>query len=175
MKKINRRKFIVNTAEATAGAALAFTILEGSANGTGPNGTIRVAVVGVNGRGKDHLKGFAPLKDVQVAAICDVDENVLNQRLTEFETQYGSRPKGYNDMRRVFDDKEIDAVSFATPNHWHSFGSIWACQAGKDVYVEKPLSHNVWEGSKLVEAAASYGRIVQDGTRCQSNQAMIQA
>jgi len=175
MKKINRRKFIVNTAEATAGAALAFTILEGSASGTSLNGTIRVAVVGVNGRGKDHLKGFAPLKDVQDAAICDVDENVLNQRLKEFETQYGSRPKGYNDMRRVFDDKEIDAVSFATPNHWHSLGSIWACQAGKDVYVEKPLSHNIWEGRKLVEAARRHSRVVQHGTQMRSSKALNEA
>jgi len=170
---INRRKFIVRGAE--AGATLGFTILGRSASGASLNGTVRVAVIGVNGRGKDHLAGFAAQKGVQVAGICDVDENVLNRRLQEFETKYGARPKGYGDMRKVFDDKEIDAVSFATPNHWHSLGSIWACQAGKDVYVEKPLSHNVWEGRKLVEAAARYGRIVQHGTQCRSSQALIEA
>jgi len=174
-KEIDRRKFIARGAEATAGAALGFTILSKSASGSSFNGTVRVAVIGVNGRGKDHLAGFAAQKDAQVAAMCDVDENVLNQRLKEFETKYGTRPKGYSDMRKVFEDKEIDAVSFATPNHWHALGSIWACQAGKDVYVEKPLSHNIWEGRKLVEAAAKYGRIVQHGTQCRSSKALIEA
>ena len=116
-KEIDRRKFITSGAEATAGAALGFTILSSSASGASFNGTVRVAVIGVNGRGKDHLAGFAAQKDAQVAAICDVDENVLNRRLKEFETKYGTRPKGYSDMRKVLEDKEIDAMSIATPNH----------------------------------------------------------
>ena len=169
--EIDRRKFIVNG----AGAALGLSVLGKRGFSASPNGTIRVAVVGVNGRGTDHLSGFTPLKGVEVAAICDIDENVLNKRLGEYEKKNGKRPKGYNDMRRVFDDKEIDVVSFATPNHWHSLGTIWACQAGKDVYVEKPLSHNIWEGRKLVEASQKYKRIVQHGTQCRSSQALIEA
>ncbi|MGH2376409.1 MAG: Gfo/Idh/MocA family oxidoreductase, partial [bacterium] len=112
MKEIDRRKFIMRS----AGAAVGFSLLGKISRGASPNGTVRVVVVGVNGRGTDHLGGFAPLKGVEVAGICDVDENVLNKRLGEFEKKYGKRPKGYTDMRRVFDDKEIDAVSFATPN-----------------------------------------------------------
>src|SRR4029450_10717133 len=124
MNEIERRKFIVNG----AGAALGLSVLGKRGFSASPNGTIRVAVVGVNGRGTDHLSGFTPLKGVEVAGICDIDESVLNKRLGEYEKKNGKRPKGYNDMRRVFDDKEIDVVSFATPNHWHSLGTIWACQ-----------------------------------------------
>jgi predicted dehydrogenase len=171
MNELDRRKFIVKG----AGAALGLSVLGKKGFSASPNGTIRVAVVGVNGRGTDHLSGFTPLKGVEVTGICDIDENVLNKRLGEYESKNGKRPKGYNDMRRVFDDKDIDVVSFATPNHWHSLGTIWACQAGKDVYVEKPLSHNIWEGRKLVEASQKYKRIVQHGTQCRTSKALIEA
>ena len=174
MRQVNRRKFLVDGAGATAGAAVGLSFAGKAVAGTNFNGTVRVAVIGVNGRGKDHLQGLTGVKAVEIAAICDVDETVLNKRLGEIESKSGKRPKGYNDMRRVFDDKEIDVVTFATPNHWHSLGTIWACQAGKDVYVEKPLSHNIWEGRKLVEAARKYNRIVQHGTQCRSSQALIE-
>ena len=161
MNEIERRKFIVNG----AGAALGLSVLGKRGFSASPNGTIRVAVVGVNGRGTDHLSGFTPLKGVEVAGICDIDESVLNKRLGEYEKKNGKRPKGYNDMRRVFDDKEIDAVTIATTNHWHTLTAIWAMQAGKDVFVEKPVSHNVWEGTKLVECARKYKRIAAGGTQ----------
>jgi predicted dehydrogenase len=97
-----------------------------------------------------------------------VDTNILNQRAAQLD-QKGIKVKKYIDMRDVFDDPEVDAVSMATPNHWHSLGTIWACQAGKDVYVEKPVSHNVNEGRRMVEAARKYERIVQTGTQCRSS------
>ncbi|PYV15104.1 MAG: gfo/Idh/MocA family oxidoreductase [Acidobacteria bacterium] len=177
MTEIDRRRFIVNTAGATAGTALGLSSLGRAAESVNPNGTVRVAVIGVNGRGKDHLHGYGALaaRNVEVAAICDVDEDVLRRETDAFEKRFNKRPKAYKELRRVLDDKEIDAVSIATPNHWHSLAAIWACQAGKDVYVEKPLSHNPWEGRKLVEAASRYNRIVQHGTQCRSSQALIEA
>jgi predicted dehydrogenase len=170
MSEINRREFIAG------GAAVGMTILARSSAGS-PNDAIRVAVVGVNGRGRDHLRGYGGLKkdNVEVVAVCDIDENILNGRLADFEKREGKKPKGYTDIRKLCEDKEIDVVSIATPNHWHSLAAIWACQAGKDVYVEKPLSHNVWEGRKLVEAAQKYKRIVQHGTQCRSNPGIIEA
>src|SRR5881628_597618 len=177
MTEIDRRRFIVNTAGATASAALGISSLGRAAASVNPNGTVRVAVIGVNGRGKDHLHGYGALaaQNVEVAAICDVDEEVLRRETDAFEKRFNKRPKTYKELRRVLEDKEIDAVSIATPNHWHSLAAIWACQAGKDVYVEKPLSHNIWEGRKLVEAARKYNRVVQHGTQCRSSQALIEA
>jgi predicted dehydrogenase len=171
MTEIDRRRFIVTSAGATIGLTVGR-----AATAASPNGTVRVAVIGVNGRGKDHLQGYAAIaaENVEVGAICDVDSDVLAKRVDEFEKKTGKRPKAYNDLRRALDDKEIDAVSIATPNHWHSLAAIWACQAGKDVYVEKPLSHNLWEGRKVVEAAHKYNRIVQVGTQCRSSEALIE-
>jgi len=139
------------------------------------NDKIRVAVIGNNGRGKDHVQGIMNQPDAEVACLCDVDMNVLNKRGAEFEKRYGRKPKLVQDLRRVFDDKEIDAVTIATPNHWHSLAAIWACQAGKDVYVEKPGSHNIYEGRKLVEAAHKYNRIVQHGVQLRSSEAIQEA
>src|SRR5574340_1255484 len=136
---------------------------------------IRVAVLGVNGRGKDHIAGFSGVPDAEVAMLCDPDVNVLAKRAGEFEKRYGRKVKTEQDLRKVFDNKEIDAVSIATPNHWHSLAAIWACQAGKDVYVEKPGSHNVFEGRKMVEAAHKYNRIVQHGVQLRSSEAIQEA
>jgi predicted dehydrogenase len=113
--------------------------------------------------------------NVEVAALCDIDEHVLNERLDQFEKATHKRPRAFTDMRKVLEDKSIDVVSFATPNHWHALGTVWACQAGKDVYVEKPCSHTLWEGRKMVEAARTYNRIVQHGTQCRSSVALQQA
>ncbi len=113
-----------------------------------------MAVLGVNGRGQDHIKGLQKQENAQVVCLCDPDKVILKTRADEFETQYGKKVKMEQDLRRVFDDKSIDAVSIATPNHWHTLAAIWAMQAGKDVYVEKPGTHNLYEGKKLIEAAS---------------------
>jgi predicted dehydrogenase len=119
-----------------------------------------VGVIGLNGRGEAHIDGFSKVAGVRVAALCDVDLRVLDRRAQKLEGV-----KKYQDLRRLLDDKEIDVISVATPNHWHSLAAIWACQAGKDVYVEKPCSHNFTEGRRCVEAARKYNRIVQHGTQ----------
>jgi len=137
----------------------------------GANDRVRVAVCGLHGRGKDHLDGFSRVPNVEIAALCDVDENVLRKRLGEV----GGKPQAYVDIRKLLEDKSIDAISIATPNHWHSLMSIWACQAGKDVYVEKPCSHNLWEGGHLVRAAEKYNRVVQHGTQIRSAPAIEEA
>jgi predicted dehydrogenase len=160
----SRRSFVLG-----AGSAVAAGLMPKKADA---NSRIRIAVLGVNGRGRDHIAGFQKQSDAEVAVLCDPDLSVAGQRAESFERAYGRRPKVYQDLRHVFDDKEIDAVSIATPNHWHSLAAIWACQAGKDVYVEKPASHNVWEGRKLVEASKKYERIVQHGVQLRSSEAV---
>jgi len=141
----------------------------------GANDTIRVAVAGLHGRGRRLIDGFARLPGVEVVALCDVDEEVLGQQGARLEASSKKKVDRHIDMRQIFDRKDIDAVAFATPNHWHTLGSIWACQSGKDVYVEKPCSHNIWEGRKLVEAARKYGRIVQHGTGVRSSEVVREA
>lgn len=169
---IERREFLKTTGKAmTAGAAA--LALGGKV--LGANDRVRVAVCGVRGRGNDHIHGFAKVPGVELAALCDVDENVLNQRLGEIEGRGSARPKGYVDVRKLLEDKEIDAISIATPNHWHSLIGIWGCQAGKDVYVEKPCSHNTFEGRQLVRAVKKYNRICQHGSQSRSNPGMIEA
>ena len=130
--------------------------------------------IGLRGRGQEHIKAYGALPNVEIAALCDVDDNVMRERLPEAQ-KLGSHPKTYTDIRKVLDDKSIDAISIATPNHWHSLMAIWACQAGKDVYVEKPCSHNLWEGGQLVRAAAKYNRIVQHGTQSRSTPEVMEA
>jgi predicted dehydrogenase len=139
------------------------------------NDKIRIAVLGVHGRGKDHIRGIMQQPDAEVVLLCDPDTQVASQRAAEFEKQYGKKVETVQDLRKVFDRKDIDAVTVATPNHWHSLATIWACQAGKDVYVEKPGSHNVFEGRKMVEAARKYNRIVQHGVQLRSSEAIQEA
>jgi len=159
---------------ATAAAVLSIpTFIPSSVFGA--NDKVRVAVLGINGRGKNHIAGYQPLKDVEVACLCDPDDVILQERAKDFEEKYGTKVKTENDLRKVFDDKSIDAVSIAMPNHWHSLATIWACQAGKDVYVEKPGSHNIFEGRKMVEAAKKYNRIVQHGVQLRSSVAIQEA
>jgi predicted dehydrogenase len=134
----------------------------------GANDRVRVAICGIRGRGMDHVKNYAKLPNVEIAAVCDIDENVSAQRIATMEKMGIPKPKTYVDIRKLLDDKSIDAISVATPNHWHSLMAIWGCQAGKDVYVEKPCSHNLWEGRQLVKAAHRYNRIVQHGTQIRS-------
>ncbi len=136
---------------------------------------IRVACIGIFGRGKNHIDSMVGRDGVELVAICDADNSTLSARQREIEKKTGKPVKTYDDMRRIFDDKDIDAVTFATPNHWHALGTIWACQAGKDVYVEKPASHNVWEGRQMIKAARKYNRIVQVGTQSRSSAALREA
>ena len=111
---------------------------------------------------------FAKLPGARVTAVCDIDLSAAAAGQAFAEKLQGSRPEVFQDMRKVLENKDIDAVSIATPNHWHALGTIWACQAGKDVYVEKPASHNIWEGQRMVEAARKYKRMVQVGMQAHS-------
>lgn len=170
--KESRRNFIKKSAGAAALLSMP-TIVPASVFGA--NGKVSVAVIGVNGRGRSHIQGFMNLPNAEVTCLCDCDLNVLEPRAKEFETKYSKKVKTQQDLRKVFEDKSIDAVSIATPNHWHSLATIWACQAGKDVYVEKPGSHNIFEGRKMVEAANKYDRIVQHGVQLRSSVAVQEA
>lgn len=171
--EMNRREFVKTSSGAAAAAMAAPMVFPNSAKGA--NDTVNVAVLGVHGRGKNHIRGFMNLDNVNVVTICDPDMNVLEERANDCEKEYGKKVHLEQDLRRVYDDKNIDAVSLATPNHWHSLATIWACQAGKDVYVEKPGSHNIWEGRKMVEAAQKYDRIVQHGVQLRSSKALQEA
>jgi predicted dehydrogenase len=164
---MNRRHFLMSTAAAP--------VALGATKPFSPNDTIRVAVLGVNGRGQSHFNGLQPLDNVQVTTFVDPDLAVGNKRAAEFESKYGHRPKVVQDMRRVFDDKDIDVVTVATPNHWHALATIWACQAGKDVYVEKPGTHSIAEGRSMIAAAKKYNRIVQHGVQLRSSEAVREA
>ncbi|WP_319500463.1 Gfo/Idh/MocA family oxidoreductase [uncultured Draconibacterium sp.] len=171
--KESRRSFIKKTAAASSVAIVAPTIV--SARVFGANDRINAAVLGLNGRGKSHVQGFMSQDNVQVTTLCDPDMNVLKERQQEFKDKYGDNVALEQDLRRVMDDKDIDVISIASPNHWHALSVIWACQAGKDCYVEKPGSHNIWEGRKMVEAAEKYDRIVQHGVQLRSSPAVNEA
>jgi predicted dehydrogenase len=173
MKKISRRNLLKSTLPASLVAYSIPTIIPSTAFGA--NDRLRVAVLGVNGRGKDHISGFMRQNNVSVATLCDPDEIVLRERASEFEKKYEQKVHIEADLRKVYEDKDIDAVSIATPNHWHALAAIWACQAGKDVYVEKPACHNIFEGRKLVEAATKYNKIVQHGVQLRSSVAIQEA
>ncbi|WP_236974260.1 Gfo/Idh/MocA family protein [Membranihabitans maritimus] len=169
---IDRRKFIKNSV--VAGAAITIPNIV-PARAFGANDRVNVAVLGVNGRGKSHIKGFMNLDNVQVTTLCDPDMVICRERAQDFEKTYDQKVATVQDLREVNDDPDIDVVSIATCNHWHALATIWACQAGKDVYVEKPGSHNIWEGRKMVEAAAKYDRIVQHGVQLRSSKAIREA
>src|SRR3954468_3846876 len=131
----------------------------------GANDKVNVAIVGLGGRGRDHMTAYANSPDATIVGLCDVDQAALERGIASVEKATGFKPKGYSDMRQVFEDKSIDAVSMPLPNHWHALATIWACQAGKDVYIEKPACHNPYEGTKMVEAARKYKRMVQIGSQ----------
>jgi len=154
---VSRRYFLKNAFAGVTACSLAPRLW---AQVQGANDAIRVAVVGLNGRGAGHISEFKKIPGVRIVALCDVDLKVLENRAKGLEGV-----EKYQDIRKLLENKDIDAISIATTNHWHSLATIWACQAGKDVYVEKPCSHNVFEGRKCVEAARKYNRIVQHGTQ----------
>jgi predicted dehydrogenase len=172
--KASRRDFLKLTSAGVASTALGITA-SSYAGIVGANDRVRVAICGVRGRGNDHIRGFPRVPGTEIAALCDVDENVLNRRLGDIEQMGLPKPKSYVDVRKLLEDKEIDAISIAAPNHWHSLMAIWACQAGKDVYVEKPCSHNCFEGRQLVRAVKKYNRICQHGSQWRSNPGMLEA
>ena len=164
-----RRAFLRTSTVGVAALAQA-PLLWGQADRfKGANERVRVAVIGIHGMGQNHIAEYAKLPNVEVAALCDVDQNlfaeVIQKRLKDKPA-----PKTYTDLRRLYEDRSIDAVSVVTPNHWHALAAIWAIQAGKHVSVEKPCCHNFFEGRMLVEAAAKYPKIVvQDGAEQRSN------
>ncbi len=168
----SRRKFIKNSAAAAAVLTVPTII---PAHAFGANDRINAAVLGINGRGKSHIKGFMVQDNVEITTLCDPDMNLLRERQKSFKETYDKDVALEQDLRRVMDNKDIDVISIATPNHWHSLAVIWACQAGKDAYVEKPGSHNIWEGRKMVEAAQKYDRIIQHGVQLRSSPAVNEA
>ena len=173
---LTRRQFLRATALSTAAVGLPGVSLFGASQGTGANDVIRIGVVGFGGRGGDHISGMRKLasKGVRIVALCDADRKILAGGVDSFAKR-NEKVEGYTDIRRLLENKDVDAITIATPNHWHSLGVVWACQAGKDVYVEKPISHNVWEGRQAVNAARKYKRIVQAGTQSRSSQAIRDA
>ena len=160
-KGVSRREFLKRTAAGVVAGTALPTILPKRVFGA--NDRVNLAVIGIRGQGSGHLRGFAKIPDVHIKTICDVDENLFPARIKAIQEEHGYAPGTEHDMRRVFDDPDIDAVTFATPNHWHALGTIWACQAKKHVYVEKPASHGVWEGRQMVHAARANNVLVQVG------------
>jgi len=157
MNGISRRTFVASTVGMAYGLAPHARVL-------GANDAIHVAVVGFRSQGSSHIKWLRGLPGVRVIALCDADQEILDRELKHSE-ELKENVKGYIDVRKLLEDKSIDAITTATPDHWHALVTIWACQAGKDVYVEKPLSHNIWEGRQMVNAARKYNRIVQFGNQ----------
>jgi len=161
MSSLTRRGFGGNPAAVAVGAGTLSRV-------RGANDDIRLAIVGLRKKGKEHLDIFPKVPGVRIVAICDADTQFLDAEEKKFRDR-GEKVTRYVDYRRLLDDKGVDAVVIVTPDHWHALMTVWACQAGKDVYVEKPLSHNIWEGRKMVEAARKYGRIVQTGSQDRSD------
>jgi predicted dehydrogenase len=185
MHKHNRRRFLKTSLLASASfkalplfsadnQAQPQTSSSSNSRVVGANGNIRYAVVGFNGRGQAHLDELRDIKGTRLAALCDVDRNLLDREVKK-ASDGGLEIQGYTDIRKLLENKDIDVVTFATPNHWHALGAIWAIQAGKDVYLEKPVSHNVWEGRQIVAAARKYSRIVQTGTQSRSSSGIAEA
>ncbi len=168
--KLTRRAFIGGAATA---AVIAGT--RGTSAVSGANERVRVACVGINGRGASHIAAFCGMPNSEVVALCDVDSKVLQEGASSLEKKTGKKPLVAADVRELLARDDIDAISIATPNHLHTLIAIWACQAGKDVYVEKPLSHDFWEGKQLVAAAKKFNRVVQHATQARSSATCQQA
>lgn len=173
MSSHSRRAFLKRAA-ATAGAAFAIGGTKSSGQVLGANDRVRVAVAGINGRGQSFLAGFGGMKDVEIAYLVDPDSRLFAPRSKMVSDKAGYTPACIQDVRQALDDKDLDAIAIVTPNHWHALMAIWACQAGKDAYVEKPCCHNLFEGRQLVEAARKYDRLVQHGTQRRSDPKWVQ-
>lgn len=170
MSHLSRREFLESSASAglAIGAGISALTASRKAGAAPPSERVRLAVVGIHGRGGYHAQKFAARPDCEIAYLCDVDESLFPQNVNNVEQAQKNKPQTVGDFRRALDDKNVDAIVVATPDHWHALASIWGCQAGKDVYVEKPVSHSPWEGRKMVEAARLHDRIVQVGTQNRS-------
>jgi predicted dehydrogenase len=168
MRQMNRRRFIQASAAAGLSLAVPYSRVRGA------NDAVRVAVVGIRSQGSNHINWFRQIPGVRVVAVCDADRSFLEREQKKFAAR-SEKVDTYVDYRKLLEDKNIDAVITATPNHWHALVTVWACQAGKDVYVEKPICHNIWEGRRMVEAARKYNRIVQSGTQRRSDEGLREA
>jgi len=168
MDRMTRRRFIKTSVLAGAAAMSPFVKVRGA------NDDIRVAVVGIRSQGANHINWFRAIPGVRVVAICDADKAFVDREAAKFGER-NETVDTYIDYRKLLEDKSIDAVIVAAPNHWHSLMGVWACQAGKDVYIEKPVSHNIWEGRQVVKAARKYNRIVQAGTQRRSDTGLMEA
>ena len=176
MTNRTRRQFLQDSIFAAAAVSSAPMISSiAKAQSKSPNEKLLCAVVGCKGRGGGHISAFSGRKDCAIAYIVDIDEKVGRDRCNSVEKRTGRRPRFVKDMREVFDDKSVDIVSTATPNHWHALCGVWAMQAGKDVFIEKPISHDIPEGAALVAAAKKYKKMCQVGTQCRSNTALLGA
>jgi len=164
MPELHRRRFLTASAATAAG----LTALTAAGAAGRPNERIQIAVMGVRGRGRDHIRMFSALDDVEIAYVCDPDDNVVPAALKAVAARQKRPPRVERDVRRVLQDKAVTALVIAAPDHWHALATIWACQAGKHVYVEKPISHNLVEGRRMVEAARRHNRVVQVGTQRRS-------
>ena len=169
MSRTTRRRFLQGSTALGAGLLLTGTRASGAVDGA--NDRVRIAVAGLNGRGKSHLDGWMGLDNVEVAYVIDPDKDVLANTLKWIEKKTDGKTtcKGVGDVREALEDQTLDAISIATPNHWHSLMTIWAAQAGKHVYVEKPMSHDIEEGRVAVEAQQKYGIVLQHGTQRRSD------
>jgi predicted dehydrogenase len=167
---MKRRQFVKLAATGTLAAGSSPLLWGNSHDWAGANDRVRIAIIGIHGMGRTHIEEFAKLRNVEVAALCDVDENLFPEVVAKhFDDRGRTKPKTYFDLRKLCEDKEIDAISVVTPNHWHTLAGIWAMQAGKHATIEKPVCHNYFEGRKLIEAARKYGVIVQHGMEQRSN------
>ena len=175
-----RREFIRKSVLGSAGIAIGARGFSARSYNSiqGSNDRITLAVIGIRGQGGTHISSFLGMRDsknVRIKTLCDVDEDTFANRVKTIQSRTGDTPQTVWDMRKVFDDKEITAVSFATPNFWHALGTVWACQAGKHVYAEKPASYAIWEGRKMVEAARKYNVRVQVGLQNRSINGVMEA
>ena len=169
MSRQTRRTFLKRAAAAGVGTGIVIAGTKSSGKVLGANDKVRLGVSGIHGRGSSHINEFAAMEDVDVTYLIDPDSTLFEGRTGQVKKKGGNTPKCVQDIRRALDDSSLDAVSVATCNHWHALTTFWACQAEKDVYVEKPCSHNVFEGRQCVKAAEKYERIVQHGTQSRSS------
>ncbi len=173
MRSISRRDLLKTSATTTA--ALAMGVAPAFAAQKSEKEEVRLAIIGTGGRGGQHIQGFSKAKGAKIVALCDADEAHVNQRADQLEKKQGGKIERFNDYRKLLEQDEIDAVTIAAPNHWHALMTIHACQAGKHVYTEKPVCHNIWEGRKMVEAMQKHRRIVAAGFQNRSDVGLLKA
>ncbi|MBC8354226.1 MAG: Gfo/Idh/MocA family oxidoreductase [Planctomycetes bacterium] len=170
MSRINRRNFL-QASSAVAASSFVISGTKASGKVIGANDRLRIGIAGLNGRGRSHMDGWLGQPNVELSHLIDPDENVLSGALKKVASRTEGKytTKGFSDVRKALEDKSLDAISVATPNHWHSLITVWAAQAGKHVYVEKPMSHDCDEGRVVVEAQKKYGVVIQHGTQTRSS------